>query len=158
MAEIEVGGITFKGGKMFAVAMALGSAIGVLYGGFEVYKDYQDMKEQIQEYEAPDLSGINENISVLTETVNSQNTTIEAQKQTIEALESQIDSFEMITDNQRESINRIDGDLQGLFTDVRGTDKRLYELETSTSKELLAIRRSIREQIEEALANPLAGQ
>ena len=25
MAEIEVGGITFKGGKMFAVAMALGS-------------------------------------------------------------------------------------------------------------------------------------
>ena len=50
MAEIEVGGITFKGGKMFAVAMALGSAIGVLYGGFEVYKDYQDMKEQIQEY------------------------------------------------------------------------------------------------------------
>ena len=55
----------------------------------------------------------------------------------------------MITDNQRESINRIDGDLQGLFTDVRGTDKRLYELETSTSKELLEIRRSIREQIEE---------
>ena len=66
-------------------------------------------------------------------------------------MESQIDSFEMITDNQRESINRIDGDLQGLFTDVRGTDKRLYELETSTSKELLAIRRSIREQIEEIL-------
>ena len=31
-------------------------------------------------------------------------------------------------------------------------------IETSTSKELLAIRRSIREQIEEALANPLAGQ
>ena len=50
MAEIEVGGITFKGGKMFAVAMALGSAIGVLYGGFEVYKDYQDIwiKEPIK--------------------------------------------------------------------------------------------------------------
>ena len=76
MAEIEVGGITFKGGKMFA-GDGTRIGIGVLYGGFEVYKDYQDMKEQIQEYKAPDLSGINEDISVLTETVNSQNTTIE---------------------------------------------------------------------------------
>ena len=60
MAEIEIGGVKFKGGRMVAIAMALSSAVGVLYGGFEVYKDYMDMKEQIQEYVAPDLSAINQ--------------------------------------------------------------------------------------------------
>lgn len=55
MTEVEVGGVKFKGGKAFAIIMALGSMVGALYGGFEVYKDYMDMKEQIQEYVAPDL-------------------------------------------------------------------------------------------------------
>lgn len=162
MAEIEIGGVTFKGGKMLAVAMALSSAVGVLYGGFEVYKDYMDMKEQIQEYVAPDLSGIEQSIAVLEETVNSQNTTILAQRSTIEALgqeiEAKTDALDQTTDVMRESINRIDGDLQGLFADVRDTDKRLYELEKGTSKELSEIRKSIQDQIQEALENPLAGQ
>lgn len=162
MAEIEIGGITFKGGKVLAIAMALSSTIGVLYGGFEVYKDYMDMKEQIQLYVAPDLSLINERISVMEEKVNTQNTTIIAQRTTIEALENTIESDTSALQSNaivmRESINRIDGDLQGLFSDVRGSDKRIYELETNTNRELTDIRRSIREQIEEALSNPLAGQ
>lgn len=162
MAEIEVGGVTFKGGKMLAVGMALSSAVGVLYGGFEVYKDYMDMKEQIQAYVAPDLTGIEQSIAVLEETVNSQNTTILAQRSTIDALrqeiESKTDALDQTTDVIRESINRIDGDQQGLFADVRDTDKRLYELEKGTSKELSEIRKSIQDQIQEALENPLAGK
>jgi|11BtaG_2_1085332.scaffolds.fasta_scaffold00068_23 DNA anti-recombination protein RmuC len=162
MAEIEIGGITFKGGKMLAVGMALSTAVGVLYGGFEVYKDYTDMKEQIQEYVAPDLSDINKTLAVLEESVNSQNTTILAQRTTIEALTQEIgaktEALSTTTEVMRESINRIDGDLQGLFSDVRDTDKRLYELEKGTSKELSEIRKSIQDQIQEALENPLAGQ
>ena len=50
--------------ETFTVIFALGSMIGVLYGAFEVYKDYMDMKEQIQSYVAPDLSGIEEQIAV----------------------------------------------------------------------------------------------
>ena len=102
------------------------------------------MQEAITTYEAPDLSGIEERISILEERIESQNTTLAAQ--------------ESIVGLSRESINRIDGDMQSLFSDVRGSDKRLYELERDTSKELIEIRKSIREQIEEALANPLAEQ
>ncbi len=149
--ELEIGGVTFKGGKMLAIVMALGSMIGALYGGFEVYKDYMDMKEQIQEYVAPDLSSINEEIAVLQETVSSQNTTIDAMNTTIDAQATVIET-------QKETINRINGDQQSLFGDMRSVDKRLYQLEKETSQELLDIRKSIREQIEEALANPLAGQ
>jgi septal ring factor EnvC (AmiA/AmiB activator) len=148
MTELEVGGVKFKGGKAFAIIMALGSMVGALYGGFEVYKDYMDMKEQIQEYEAPDLSGIEEEIAVAKETIASQNTQIDAMRTLIE-------SQETVLGQVRETINRVDGDQQTLFTDFRAVDKRLYELERDTGQELLEVRKSIREQIEEALANPL---
>ena len=55
--EVEVGGIKFRGGKIFLLLTALTTAGGALWGGFEFYKDYLNMKEQIQEYVAPDLSG-----------------------------------------------------------------------------------------------------
>ena len=151
MTEVEVGGVKFKGGKAFAIMMALGSMVGALYGGFEVYKDYMDMKEQIQEYVAPDLSGIQEELAVAKETIASQNTQIDAMRTLIE-------SQETVLGQVRETINRVDGDQQTLFTDFRAVDKRLYELERDTGQELLEVRKSIREQIEEALANPLVGQ
>ena len=151
MTEVEVGGVKFKGGKAFAIMMALGSMVGALYGGFEVYKDYMDMKEQIQEYVAPDLSAIEEEIAVAKETIASQNTQIDAMKTLIE-------SQGTVLGQVRETINRVDGDQQTLFTDFRAVDKRLYELERDTGQELLEVRKSIREQIEEALANPLVGQ
>jgi hypothetical protein len=159
--EIEIGGVKLKGGKMLAVAMALSTAVGALYGGFEVYKDYMDMKEQISAYVAPDLSEINQGIAVLQETVTSQNTTIEAQQSMIIGLEKQMNTSNESQLNSRtimqESINRIDGDMQSVFGDLRDNGKRLYELEVNTNKEMLDIRKSINTQIEEALANPLSG-
>lgn len=53
-----------------ALAAVLGSILGGLYGAFEVYKDYMEMKEQIQSYVAPDLSGLQEQMSVLSADVD----------------------------------------------------------------------------------------
>ena len=36
--EIEIGGVTIKGGRVFVILSALGALIGTLYGAFEVYK------------------------------------------------------------------------------------------------------------------------
>jgi DNA anti-recombination protein RmuC len=69
MAEVEVGGVKFTGGKMVAVVMGLSTFVGGLYGAFEVYKDYMDMKEQIQSYTAPDLSGFDKKLAVMTKTM-----------------------------------------------------------------------------------------
>ncbi len=55
--EAEFGGVKFKGGKIFGLLIALSTLIGGLYGGFVAYKDYQDMKETMLNYTAPDLSG-----------------------------------------------------------------------------------------------------
>ena len=47
MAQVEFAGIKFTGGKMAVVITLITSLIGGLWGGFEVYKDYMDMKEKI---------------------------------------------------------------------------------------------------------------
>ena len=63
-AEINIGGVTFKGGKIFGVLIALSTAVGALYGGFEVYKRYLDMEQKINEFVAPDLSGFDKKIEL----------------------------------------------------------------------------------------------
>ena len=144
MAEVEVGGIKFTGGKMMAVVMALSSAVGVLWGGFEVYSRYLDMEEKISQYEAPDLSGIEKQLAVQGETLTSYNETLKA--------------YELKFSTQKEILDRVNADLSLLMNDVRDSNRRLYTLETETQKEMLDIRKSITEKIEEALENPLAGK
>ena len=74
MAEVEFAGVKFKGGKMVAIVMALSTLVGGLYGGFEVYKDYMDMKEKISQYKAPDLSEFDKKLAVLHEEMSSLKT------------------------------------------------------------------------------------
>ena len=64
MAEIEYGGVKASGSKLLLVIPLLGTLGGGLWGGFEFYKDYMDMKEQIQEYVAPDLSEFDKQIAI----------------------------------------------------------------------------------------------
>jgi hypothetical protein len=74
MAEVELAGVKFKGGKMIAIVMALSTLVGGLYGAFEVYKDYMDMKEKIAQYTAPDLSEFDKKLAVLHEEMSSLKT------------------------------------------------------------------------------------
>jgi len=69
MAEVEFAGVKFRGGKMIAIIMALSTLVGGLYGGFEVYKDYMDMKKKILSYRAPDMSGFDKKLAVMNETM-----------------------------------------------------------------------------------------
>lgn len=74
MAELEIAGAKIKGGKILLVLPILGTLGGGLWGGFEFYKDYMDMKEQIQNYVAPDLSDFDKKLAVLHEEMSSLQT------------------------------------------------------------------------------------
>ena len=65
MAEIEYGGIKVKGGKILIILSLLGTLGGAAWSGFTFYQDYLDMKKKITEYTEPDLTGIEERLSVL---------------------------------------------------------------------------------------------
>ena len=67
MAEVEYGGIKVGGSKLLLIIPLIGTLGGGLWAGFEFYKDYMDMKEQIQEYVAPDLSEFDKQLAVLQE-------------------------------------------------------------------------------------------
>jgi len=45
MAEVEIAGAKIKGGKILLILPILGTLGGGLWGGFEFYKDYTNMKE-----------------------------------------------------------------------------------------------------------------
>lgn len=60
MSELEFAGVKFKGGKMFAVLTALSTLGGGMWGGFEFYKDYMDMKEIVQNVDVDEIAAANE--------------------------------------------------------------------------------------------------
>jgi len=59
MAEFEFAGTTFRGGKMFVVLTALSTLGGGLWGGFEFYKDYMDMKEIVENVDVDAIAAEN---------------------------------------------------------------------------------------------------
>ena len=59
MAEVEFAGMSFKGGKMFAILTALSTLGGAAWGGFEFYKDYMDMREVVQNIDIQEIQSAN---------------------------------------------------------------------------------------------------
>ena len=78
MAEVEVGGVKFRGGKIAIILTALSSLGGAMWGGFEFYKDYMDMREKIENYTAPDLSGFDKKLAILKSEMSALNEGVNA--------------------------------------------------------------------------------
>jgi hypothetical protein len=70
---ISIAGYSFTPAKLMIAFTLVSSVLGGLYGAFEVYKDYQSMKQKITEYTAPDLSEFDKRLAVIEE--NSAKTT-----------------------------------------------------------------------------------
>ena len=62
---ISIGGYEFTPAKLMIAATIVSSALGGLYGTFEVYKDYMGMKKKIADYITPDLSEFDKRLAVI---------------------------------------------------------------------------------------------
>jgi BMFP domain-containing protein YqiC len=147
---ITVGGYSFTPAKLMVAGTIVTSALGFLYGAFEVYKDYQSMKEAIQTYVTPDLSEINQKIAVLeqnseksTEYVRDINTTL---RQDIRRLESIIDSVERSSKQSQREVDQT----------VKEVTRSITQLEREIEQNLRGVRREVDEKIKKALDNPLS--
>jgi len=179
MAEVEVAGIKFRGGKMVAVLMALSTLGGGIYAGLEFYKDYANMKQKIANYTAPDLSGIRKNLAVLdkkmdgvvlsvTEGVDYTRDIKNDLKKDIGRIEKQVDSVEQRGKDAfalvRESIETNDTKVRKMVSDASDRfDKRREQtrsdmdiLEQRNKKEMKTLKIDIYNKIKKALENPLA--
>jgi uncharacterized phage infection (PIP) family protein YhgE len=126
MAEIEFAGVKFKGGKMVAVAMALSTLIGGLYGAFEVYKDYTTMKQKITTYVAPDLSGFDKRIELLKQKVEESYVLVG---------EAQETARDMRTDLKND-MNQLSDTIYELEKKNTATEREIRELMRSTEKDM----------------------
>ena len=129
MAEVEVGGIKFRGGKIFVILTALTTAGGALWGGFEFYKDYLNMKEQIQNYVAPDLSEFDKNIALTKEEMDSKTDLIQTEVNMImQEMEMIMSEIRLVSD----VANELKNDLR---TDVRRVEKIVYDVEQQVKED-----------------------
>ena len=139
MAEVEVGGIIFRGGKIFVILTALTTAGGALWGGFEFYKDYLTMKEQIQEYVAPDLSEFDKQLAVLHEDIKIAKETVAVFKDEIIIIRDSVnDSVDMMRDTKhdlRDEIIRTEKLLEKVENDIDKLEDETTNLMDRTKKD-----------------------
>ena len=126
MAELEVAGAKIKGGKLLLVLPVLSALGGGLWAGFEFYKDYMDMREKIESYEAPDLSDIRKNVAVMREHQN----TVEAHMEFVEKeLELFKDEFANVRTGQQDNTDYLRDTKHDLKEEMVRIEKYLDRVE-----------------------------
>jgi len=65
MAELEYKGIKVGGSKLILIVPLIGTIIGGLWGGFEVYQRYLAMEAKISKFVTPDMSGFDKRIALI---------------------------------------------------------------------------------------------
>ena len=149
--EVEFAGVKFRGGKIFVIITALSTLGGGLYAGFEFYKDYMNMKEKIERYVAPDLSGFDKRIAVMESRMNEE---IDLFKEEMDVLK---DEVELISGVNRDMKTDMRQDVRRIEKIVEDTERRVKEDSREFSRDMKDLKRELDEKIKKALNNPLAG-
>lgn len=143
---ISVGGYNFTPAKLMIAGGIISSILGGLYGAFEIYKDYQDMKAAIQEYVAPDLSSINERMSVLEKQM-------EATKSSVEEATGYANE---IKNDLKRDIRRVEGVVESVERTSKESARETVQDVRDVRNELKTLSKEVDEKIQKALDNPLA--
>ena len=162
MSEIEVAGIKFKGGKIVIILTALGSIGGALWTAFVFYQDYLNLVDKVKNFEAPDLSYFQEQLSVTEEKINSLTLQV---NEKLDSLEERVDvniksiNVELRTINElvqaaakdaRQVRNDLRADMLLVEKQISEVDKRSRDNVKDTSTSIRNNESTIRGLINEA--------
>lgn len=138
---ISIGGYEFTPAKLMVAATIVSSVLGGLYGAFEVYKSYQDMKNKIEKYVAPDLTEIEKKLAIVEE--NSQKSS---------------DYTRDIKNDLKNDIRRLEGVVEQVERASKQTQREINQAQKEQDAEMRQLRREIDDKIKKALDNPLANK
>ena len=169
MAEVEYKGIKIGGSKLLLIIPLLGTIGGGLWGGFELFTRYQAMEKKINSYTAPDLTGFDKRLAVLSKqmvviiesVMESTDYTRDIKndlKQDIMRLEKQVDASERRSKDTfrlvRESTDKNDAKVRKMITD---SSTRFDTRRAALREEMRELDQRVDGKIKKALENPLAG-
>jgi len=139
MAEVEFGGLKFSGGKMFALLTALSTLGGAAWGGFEIYKDYMDMKEIIQNIDTDAIAARNDVIETkLDEAIDYTRDIKSGLKDDILKLEANIDRMEDKVDDSERRVKDTQASIESTLAGVRNDLNTQSKDVTSSIREVEA--------------------
>ena len=163
MAEIEYKGIKVGGSKLLLILPLLGTLIGGLWGGFEVYQRYISMEKKINSFVAPDLSEFDKSIALIESQTKSE---LQLITQQIEGMKSELDmileELTLVANTAKELKDDLKGDVRQLQLDKRHLEDMVDGVKNKTREELRLFEESIKDlesdldlKINKALNNPL---
>ena len=156
MAEVEVGGMTFKGGKMFLLVTVLSTLGGMAWGAFEFYNDYRNMKEMIESYVAPDMSEINQGLAVQSERMESLEASMLILVADIDKLDSEtFRNINTVEDLARQVDDRTAETQRELRDDVYALEEKVNDRLRVIDEDLREARKDLEDKIQTILENPL---
>ena len=145
MAEIEYGGIKIGGSKLLLIVPLVGTIIGGLWGGFELYSRYLDMEEKIQTYVAPDLSGFDKRLDVV-------KTEFDMLEKELRAVREEIT---LVADVAKEMKNDLRGDVRRIEKIVEDTEARVKDDSREFRDDMKDLEERVELKINKSLNNPL---
>lgn len=160
--EIEFGGMTFKGGKMFALITALSTLGGAAWGGFEFYNDYRSMKEIVENIDVDAISARNDVIETkLDEAIEYTRDIKSGLRDDIISIEKQADRVEdnlKITETEvRDMIDKANDRFEDKRNQLQENyDTQLNRLRDKNDRELKELEDRLTDIVQKALDNPLS--
>ena len=145
MAEIEYGGIKIGGTKLLLIVPLLGTIIGGMWGGFELYSRYLAMEEKIQTYVAPDLSGFDKRI----ELVQTEVDMIQKEMQMV------LEEITLVADVAKEMKNDLRSDVRRIEKIVEDTEARVKDDSREFRDDMKDLEERVELKINKSLNNPL---
>jgi len=151
MAEFEIGGMTFKGGKMFVMLTALSTLGGTAWAGFEFYSDYMDMKEVVQNIDTGEIEARNNIIEQKLDDAISYTRDIKSGlRDDIISIEKQADRVEDKVRESEEKVRLMIDNANDRFETKRDA------LKSDTDRDMKDLEKRLTDKLQRALDNPLA--
>ena len=155
---IEFGGMSFTGGKAFALVTALSTLGGAAWGGFEIYKDYMDMKEIIQNIDTTEIENRNQQIEIKMDEMLAQvNQAIDYSRSIKNDLRDDFNRMEANVDRIEDQSRDLETEVEDMIdrADERFDMKR-ESLQMDTDKKIESLEKRLNDKIQTFLDNPLA--
>ena len=171
--KMKVFGVTMTPATIMGAFALVSAILGSLYGGFEVYKDYMEMKEKLANLDTDAIEARNDQIEIkLDEAIEYTRDIKSGLRDDILGIEKQVDRMEDKLREQEQEVRDIIANAEERFENKRdglqndydekanrlrdSNDTRMNDLEAKVERDLKELDERLSNKLQRALDNPLA--